>query len=110
MNLFVRSRLQPSHSSFLQRGACKKLDHCRSRCLWRSSPSLAGISPGLLKASRDPSHTRGDTAASGSSGHGATISSRSMEGKLDRSRAVVSVFFRTAVPGDEFWLLIEFMT
>jgi hypothetical protein len=33
-----------------------------------------------------------------------------MEGKLDRSRAVVSVFFRTAVPGDEFWLLIEFMT
>jgi VWFA-related protein len=33
--------------------------------------------------------------------------SRSMEGKLDRSRAAVSVFFRTAVPGDEF-LLVEF--
>jgi Ca-activated chloride channel family protein len=34
-------------------------------------------------------------------------SSRSMEGKLDRSRTAVSVFFRTAVPGDEFFL-VEF--
>ena len=33
--------------------------------------------------------------------------SRSMEGKLDRSRAAVSVFFRTAVAGDEFFL-VEF--
>jgi Ca-activated chloride channel family protein len=33
--------------------------------------------------------------------------SRSMEGKLDRSRAAVSRFFHTAVPGDEF-SLVEF--
>ena len=33
--------------------------------------------------------------------------SRSMEGKLDRSRAAVSEFFHTVVPGDEFFL-VEF--
>jgi Ca-activated chloride channel family protein len=34
-------------------------------------------------------------------------SSRSMEGKLDRSRAAVGRLFRTAIPGDEFFL-VEF--
>lgn len=33
--------------------------------------------------------------------------SRSMDGKLDRSRAAVSEFFHTAIPGDEFFL-VEF--
>jgi Ca-activated chloride channel family protein len=33
--------------------------------------------------------------------------SRSMQGKLDRSRAAVSRFFHTSVPGDEFFL-VEF--
>jgi VWFA-related protein len=33
--------------------------------------------------------------------------SRSMEGKLDHSRAAVSQFFRTTIPGDEFFL-VEF--